>query len=85
MIFNGRIDTLSAPDVLRAFENIQEGNKIRRIEIDCTGLEYISSAGLRVLLIMHKSAEDGLTLTGVKENVREILAQTGFESIFTVE
>ncbi|MBQ1488596.1 MAG: STAS domain-containing protein [Lachnospiraceae bacterium] len=85
MIFNGRIDTLSAPDVLRAFENIQEGNKIRRIEINCTGLEYISSAGLRVLLIMHKSAEDGLTLTGVKENVREILAQTGFESIFTVE
>ena len=85
MIFNGRIDTLSAPDVLRAFENIQEGNKIRRIEIDCTGLEYISSAGLRVLLIMHKSAEDGLTLTGVKENVREILEQTGFESIFTVE
>lgn len=85
MIFNGRIDTLSAPDVLRAFENIQDGNKIRRIEIDCTGLEYISSAGLRVLLIMHKSAEDGLTLTGVKENVREILAQTGFESIFTVE
>ena len=85
LIFNGRIDTLSAPDVLRAFESIQEGRKIRKIEIDCTGLEYISSAGLRVLLIMFKSTEDGLTLTGVRDSVRDILEQTGFDSMFTVE
>ncbi len=84
LIFNGRIDTLSAPDVLRAFESIQEGRKIRKIEIECDGLEYISSAGLRVLLIMHKSTDEGVTLTGVRDNVREILEQTGFDSLFTV-
>ena len=45
-------------------------------------MEYISSAGLRVLMIMHKNTNEGIRLIGVNDNVREILEQTGFDSIF---
>ena len=50
--------------------------------MDCSRLEYISSAGLRVLLIMHKACTGGVTLYGKTEAVEEILEQTGFDSIF---
>ena len=43
---------------------------------------YISSAGLRVLLIMHKACTGGVSLYDANEIVREILEQTGFDSIF---
>ena len=52
------------------------------MEVDCSRLEYISSAGLRVLLIMHKACTGGVSLHGENESVREILEQTGFDSIF---
>ena len=48
----------------------------------CNHLDYISSAGLRVLLIMHKACKGGVSLHGENEVVSEILSQTGFDSIF---
>ena len=44
----------------------------------------LSSAGLRVLLVMHKNSENGVSMSNVSPAVTEILAQTGFDSIFSI-
>ena len=56
--------------------------RFQAVDVDCGRLDYISSAGLRVLLIMHKACKDGVSLHDENEVVSEILSQTGFDSIF---
>lgn len=80
----GRVDTLTAPNLLALYERIKAEHTLRAVAIDCGELAYISSAGLRVLLIMKKGSPDGVRLTGINETVREILAQTGFDSILDI-
>ena len=80
----GRVDTLTAPNLLALYERIKAEHTLRSVAIDCGELAYISSAGLRVLLIMKKGSPDGVRLTGINETVREILAQTGFDSILDI-
>ena len=80
----GRVDTLTAPKLLALFERVIAEHTIDAVEIDCSELDYISSAGLRVLLIMKKECKDGVKLNGVNHVVREILEQTGFDSILDV-
>ena len=82
MCISGRVDTLTAPEILSRFEEIEKEGNIAGISVDCRNLEYISSAGLRVLLIMHKKSINGLSLTGVSESVNEILETTGFRDLF---
>ena len=76
----GRIDSLTAPGILSFYEKIS-GN-IKAAYIDCADLQYISSAGLRVLLIMKKNGD--VFLENVRPQVMEILETTGFDSIFSV-
>ncbi|MBP3803950.1 MAG: STAS domain-containing protein, partial [Oribacterium sp.] len=58
---------------------------ISSVTIDCTDLQYISSAGLRVMMIIRKALPDsGLMLKGVTPGVREILETTGFMDIFEI-
>lgn len=78
----GRVDTITAPELLKKWEAEKASQEISAVEIDCAKLDYISSAGLRVLLIMQKSSENGVTVRNINETVKEILAQTGFDSIF---
>jgi len=78
----GRMDTISAPELLKAWEAEKGAKAIDSVEIDCARLQYISSAGLRVLLIMHKVCRGGVKLRGANALVREILEQTGFDAIF---
>ena len=78
----GRLDTITAPSLLSFFEKTQAEQTLEAVEVDCSRLDYISSAGLRVLLIMHKACKGGVTLNGENELVKEILEQTGFDSIF---
>ncbi|MBO7661846.1 MAG: STAS domain-containing protein [Clostridia bacterium] len=75
----GRMDTITAPELLKLFQETEE--KIRAIHVDVSRMEYVSSAGLRVLLMMYKSLEDKelFEMTGVNEAVREILETTGFD------
>ncbi|MCR4657448.1 MAG: STAS domain-containing protein [Lachnospiraceae bacterium] len=80
----GRLDTLTAPGLLAFYEKTAGENTINEVEADCGALDYISSAGLRVLLIMHKACERGVVLRSVNETVKEILGQTGFDSIFSI-
>jgi anti-anti-sigma factor len=79
----GRVDTLTAPRVLELYEKISEDAAITGIVVDCSKLQYISSAGLRVLLIMQK--KHGVKLVAVNSVVMEILETTGFDSILEVE
>ena len=81
----GRLDSLTAPQLLEVFEKQNAAGGIRRVRVDCHALDYISSAGLRVLLIMRKKCEEGVSLSGINETVGEILDQTGFSEILAVE
>ena len=82
---HGRLDTLTAPGLLAFFEKTSGENVIKEVEADCSALDYISSAGLRVLLMMQKKCEKGVTVRNANNVVKEILEQTGFDSILKVE
>ena len=81
----GRLDTTTAPDLEKELKASMDG--IASLVIDMTALEYISSAGLRVLLSAHKamSSKGGLKVTNVNEIVREVFEVTGFADILTIE
>ena len=78
----GRMDTITAPELLEQFQNA--GDAIKAIRVDVSRMAYISSAGLRVLLMMYKSLDnkDSFELIGVNDEVREILETTGFDQFF---
>jgi len=75
----GRMDTITAPELLKLFQDTE--GTIQAIHVDVSRMEYVSSAGLRVLLMMYKSLEDKerFEMTGVNDAVREILETTGFD------
>lgn len=74
----GRMDTITAPELLEKF---QQADGVKKIEINVEKMEYISSAGLRVLLMMCKSLKKKslFKLVGVNDEVRGILEVTGFD------
>ena len=81
----GRLDTMTAPDLEKELKESLEG--VTSLKFDFEKLDYISSAGLRVLLsaqkIMNRQGE--MKLTGVNETVMEIFEVTGFSDILTIE
>ena len=81
----GRLDTITAPVLEKTIgENI---GGIDSLVLDFKGLEYISSAGLRVLLGAQKRMNNigSMKLMGVCEEVMEVLEMTGFADILTIE
>jgi anti-sigma B factor antagonist len=79
----GRLDTTTAPK----FEEFIAENifKMDTLTLDCAGLEYVSSAGLRVLLSAQKRLKDGMKLKNVCELVMEVFEMTGFVDILAIE
>ena len=81
----GRLDTTTAPDLEKELKENLDG--VTALVIDMAALEYISSAGLRVLLsaqkIMGKQGE--MKVTHVGETIMEIFEVTGFSDILTIE
>ena len=78
----GRLDSITAPEFLSVYEKAAAEEKPEKITVDMSGLEYISSAGLRVLLIMIKQVGNGnMTVTGQNETVQTIFDQTGFADL----
>ena len=77
----GRMDTITAPELLKCFQ--EAGDGINAINVDASRMAYVSSAGLRVLLMMCKSLEDKsrFKMTGISDDVREILETTGFDQL----
>ena len=81
----GRLDTITAPALDKTInENLGE---IKSLILDFKHLEYISSAGLRVLLSTQKKLQQNGTmkLKNVREEVMEVFEITGFVDILTVE
>ena len=81
----GRLDNITAPALEKTInENIIS---IQNLVFDLTGLEYISSAGLRVLLGAQKKMQriGTMKLTNVCEDVMEIFEMTGFADILIIE
>jgi anti-sigma B factor antagonist len=80
-----KIDTITAPD----FENeiMDEMGKFDSLIIDFTDLEYISSAGLRVLIATEKKLKPQDIPSVIKVNVaiKEILVMSGFDKILNIE
>lgn len=81
MIVQGRVDTLTAPQLLKAFQDASP--ETESIELDLEKMPYISSAGLRILLIMRKSVKDpsSFKVIHVQPEVEKILKMTGFDKL----
>ena len=81
----GRLDTNTAPDLEKELKESTEG--INELILDLEKLEYISSAGLRVLLAAQKTMakKDGMKLIHVNDLIMEILDVTGFVDILEIE
>lgn len=83
----GQLDTLTTVDAEKAISPILASD-VKELVLDCSGLDYISSAGLRLLLIIQKrmASKKGIfRLVNTKKEVREIFDLTGFSSILTIE
>ena len=81
----GRIDTTTAPSLETVINSMDDG--VKDLVLDMKGVEYISSAGLRVLLAAQKkmSKIGTLKLTGVCDAVMEVFEMTGFTDILVIE
>ena len=81
----GRIDTTTAPALDKTIN--EDMKDVTNLVLDMKGLEYISSAGLRVLLGAQKRLQKtgSMKLTNVCEEVMEIFEMTGFCDILTIE
>lgn len=81
----GRLDTLTAPELETLLSGALEG--VETLTLDFEKLDYISSAGLRVLLSTQKkmNGRGSMKVTHVNEIIREIFDVTGFSDILTVE
>lgn len=79
---SGRLDSLNAPELLAEFQRLEETQRIQRVAVDMNQLGYISSAGLRTLLLIYKEVGGQFRINGCSEAVREIMDMTGFSDAF---
>ncbi len=81
----GRLDTITSPDLEAQVRALPE--ELTDLVFDLSGLEYISSAGLRVLLASQKifSKKGSMKVINVNDEINEIFDVTGFSDILTVE
>ncbi len=82
---SGRLDTVTAPELEAALDAALDG--ANELCFDFNELEYISSAGLRVLLKAQKimNTKGKMKITGVNETIMEVFDITGFVDILTIE
>ena len=82
---SGRIDTATSPEVEQFMSRSLDG--INALTIDFKDVNNVSSAGLRVLLSLHKKmiAKDGMKLINVNEAVNDVFEVTGFDEILDYE
>ena len=83
IVIAGRLDAAQCPAAQAFLDGVQG-----TVTLDCSGLEYISSAGLGVLLKTQKrlaSSAGKLRLTGVNRHLQDIFLYSGFDQIFEIE
>lgn len=83
----GRLDTITAPELEEVVEKIPED--VNKLVVDMAKLEYISSAGLRVILAAHKlmceERTGTMTVKNVSDGIMEIFDMTGFTDVLNIE
>lgn len=81
----GRLDTVTSPELDRTLESVLEG--VEELVLELADLEYVSSAGLRVILKLqkHMAKQGTLKVRHVNPTVMEVLEITGFADILTLE
>ena len=81
----GRLDTITSPELEQELKAVLPD--VKELELDFEKLEYISSAGLRVLLSAQKvmSKQGEMRITHVNETITEIFEVTGFSDILTIQ
>ena len=83
---SGNIDTVTAPELdSQLQENITD---VKDLILDFAAVDYISSAGLRVILMANQQMEDvdgNMTVKNVNEDVRDVFEMTGFDSLLNLE
>jgi anti-sigma B factor antagonist len=81
----GRLDTITAPALDKTIND--DIGDTKNLVLDVKGMEYISSAGLRVLLAAQKKMQKigSMKVTGVCEDVMEVFEMTGFADILVIE
>lgn len=85
LIVSGRLDTQTAPELEAELDAVLEDAS--DLTFDMTNLEYVSSAGLRVILKAQKvmNTKGSMKLTGVNDSIMEVFDITGFLDILTIE
>jgi anti-sigma B factor antagonist len=81
----GKLDTTTAPEFEKTLGEILSG--VSELVLDMTNLEYVSSAGLRVILKFQKimNTQGSMRLIGVNDCIMEVFDITGFLDILTIE
>jgi anti-sigma B factor antagonist len=82
----GRLDTITSVQLSDEFDKIFSEEKVNLL-LDFSELEYISSAGLRILLVARKKAAAigvNLDIAGMNETVKEVFTVTGFAGLFNI-
>lgn len=85
LALEGRLDTVTAPELMQCIGGLPEETNV--LILDFSNLEYISSAGLRVLLSAQKrmAPKGGMRVANVCPAILEIFEVTGFSDILTIE
>lgn len=84
LVLEGRLDTMTAPMLREQIAGLPDD--LEQITLDFHALQYISSAGLRELLVCRKRFPgDRMKVVGVSEVVFEIFETTGFDQIIPLE
>lgn len=85
LTLSGRLDTNTSPALEAELKHSVDG--VKELIFDFSGVEYISSAGLRVLLAAQKvmNRQGSMKLIGVNDDVMEVFEITGFSDILTIE
>ena len=85
LVVSGRLDTQTAPELENEVDAVLPG--LKELTFDMTNLEYVSSAGLRVILKAQKAmnTQGSMKLTGVNDSIMEVFDITGFLDILTIE
>ena len=79
----GRLDTLAAPALLDELEQMDD--HVDSVVFDFSELEYISSMGLRALVIASKKVNGALIIKNVSPRIMSILSITGFDNTIRIE
>lgn len=81
----GRLDTLTSPELESELTGIIDG--LTDLVLDFEELEYVSSAGMRVLLAAQKKMNDlgTMTVKHVRQEIMDTFEMTGFDEILTIE